>query len=79
MQPNHLAEFTVKSQRYVKPAKVKAVPLADLNMQQLYLNELRVAYDDFALFFHDPNGGDTIAVLWKPSVRIPKEFKVNRQ
>lgn len=35
------------------------------------------AYDDFALFFYDQYGGDTIAVLWKPSVRIPKEFKVN--
>lgn len=94
----HLAEFTVKSERYVKATKSKGTPIADLNMAETYLKELRVnvhailnktiynlsvasifqaAYDDFALFFYNPFGGDTIAVLWKPSVRIPKEFKVN--
>lgn len=33
-------------------------------------------YGDFALFFHDSYGGNTIAVLWKPSVHEQEEFKV---
>lgn len=30
-----------------------------------------------AIFFYNPCGGDTIAVLWKPIVRESIEFDVN--
>ncbi|CAG9116652.1 unnamed protein product [Plutella xylostella] len=42
-----------------------------------YLQELRSAYSDFALFFHDTYGGDVIAVLWRPDIDEPKEFQVS--
>lgn len=29
-----------------------------------------------ASFFHDPHGGNQIGVLWNPSVKEDKEFKV---
>ncbi|CAG9790745.1 unnamed protein product [Diatraea saccharalis] len=35
-----------------------------------------VAYDEFALFFHDSYGGDVIAVLWKPDIHNLREFQL---
>lgn len=34
------------------------------------------AYSDVAVFFYNPCGGDTIAVLWKPAIREAIEFDV---
>ncbi|XP_066195759.1 nucleolar protein 6 [Sylvia atricapilla] len=52
-------------------------PVVDYDPVQLYLQELRDAFDDLALFFYDKHGGEVIAVLWKPSSFQPQPFKVS--
>lgn len=52
------------------------IPKAGLNPVELYLHELRSAYDHVAVFFYDPCGGDKIAVLWRPSSYEKQEFRV---
>lgn len=54
----------------------RTAPAADFNVARMYLDELRTAYDEFAVFFYDPCGGETIAVMWKPAVRVVREFSV---
>lgn len=54
-----------------------ALPVIDYNPVQLYLSELRDAFGDLALFFHDPFGGTVIAVLWKPNAFEPRPFKTS--
>jgi len=39
---------------------------------------LQENYSDYALFFCDIYGGNVIAVLWKPSALMPKDFKVSK-
>ncbi|KAM4753887.1 LOW QUALITY PROTEIN: nucleolar protein 6 [Cyanocitta cristata] len=51
-------------------------PVVDYDPVQLYLQELRDAFDDLALFFYDKHGGEVIAVLWKPLSFQPQPFKV---
>ncbi|KAM4808387.1 nucleolar protein 6 [Rhinophrynus dorsalis] len=50
-------------------------PVVDYDPVKLFLNELREAYGEFALFFNDLHGGDVIGVLWKPSSFQPQSFK----
>ncbi|OCT56411.1 hypothetical protein XELAEV_18000142mg [Xenopus laevis] len=50
-------------------------PVVGYDPIQLFLQELREAYGEFALFFHDLHGGDVIGVLWKPSSFEPQPFK----
>ncbi|XP_054139377.1 nucleolar protein 6 [Melozone crissalis] len=52
-------------------------PVVDYDPVQLYLQELRNAFDDLALFFYDKHGGEVIAVLWKPLSFQPQPFKVS--
>ncbi|XP_053611416.1 nucleolar protein 6 [Plodia interpunctella] len=52
------------------------IPVVDFDPVRCYLEELRHAYSEFALFFHDSYGGDVIAVLWKPDIDEPREFQV---
>nr|XP_030113545.1 nucleolar protein 6 isoform X1 [Taeniopygia guttata] len=52
-------------------------PVVDYDPVQLYLHELRNAFDDLALFFYDKHGGEVIAVLWKPLGFQPQHFKVS--
>ncbi|XP_062369968.1 nucleolar protein 6 [Cinclus cinclus] len=52
-------------------------PVVDYDPVQLYLQELRGAFDDLALFFYDKHGGEVIAVLWKPLSFQPQPFKVS--
>ncbi|XP_039947003.1 nucleolar protein 6 [Hirundo rustica] len=52
-------------------------PVVDYDPVQLYLQELRDAFDDLALFFYDKHGGEVIAVLWKPLSFQPQPFKVS--
>ncbi|EDO40309.1 predicted protein [Nematostella vectensis] len=68
-----------------KPLKKKAhsarnkadeLPVVDFDPAECYLRELREAFSDIALFFHDPHGGDMIAVLWRPNALSPALFKV---
>lgn len=54
----------------------EAAPAADFNIVERYLAELREAYAEFALFFYDSCGGEVIAVMWKPAVRVEREFAV---
>ncbi|XP_066597044.1 nucleolar protein 6 isoform X2 [Prorops nasuta] len=53
------------------------IPVIDFDPVQKYLEELRAAYSDFALFFHDTYGGMVIAVLLRPDALKPKEFKLS--
>nr|XP_020450136.1 nucleolar protein 6 [Monopterus albus] len=55
-----------------------ALPVIDYNPVSLYLEELREAFGDLALFFCDPYGGTVIAVLWKPKAFIPVPFKTSQ-
>ncbi|XP_041278004.1 nucleolar protein 6 isoform X2 [Onychostruthus taczanowskii] len=52
-------------------------PVVEYDPVQLYLQELRNAFDDLALFFYDKHGGEVIAVLWKPLSFQPQPFKVS--
>uniref|UniRef100_A0A8C5TKB3 Nucleolar protein 6 n=1 Tax=Malurus cyaneus samueli TaxID=2593467 RepID=A0A8C5TKB3_9PASS len=52
-------------------------PVVDYDPVQLYLRELRDAFNDLALFFYDKHGGEVIAVLWKPVSFQPQPFKVS--
>ncbi|XP_026569693.1 nucleolar protein 6 [Pseudonaja textilis] len=60
-------------------AKTISFPVVDYDPVQCYLEELREAFSDFALFFYDKYGGVVIGVLWKPSAFEPQPFKVSVQ
>ncbi|XP_050068286.1 nucleolar protein 6 [Anopheles maculipalpis] len=49
-------------------------PAAGFYPVRFYLQELREAYRQFAIFFYDPCGGDRIAVLWRPQALEEKPF-----
>ncbi|XP_060711362.1 nucleolar protein 6 [Hemiscyllium ocellatum] len=53
------------------------MPMVDYDPVQCYLRELRSAFGEFALFFHDTYGGSLIAVLWKPQAFTPQPFKTS--
>ena len=57
--------------------QVHVIPVIDYDPVQIYLKQLKETFGDLALFFHDPHGGTFIAVLWKPCVEQPHEFKVS--
>ncbi|XP_055936772.1 nucleolar protein 6-like [Argiope bruennichi] len=52
-------------------------PVVEYDPVQMYLEELRGNFGEFAFFLHDMYGGDFIAVVWKRSAFVPKEFKVS--
>lgn len=52
------------------------LPVVNFDPAQLYLKELKDAFSDIALFFHDVYGGDLIGILWKPQSFVPAPFKV---
>ncbi|XP_060804531.1 nucleolar protein 6 [Amyelois transitella] len=52
------------------------IPVVEFDPVRCYLDELRHAYSEFALFFHDSYGGEVVAVLWKPDIDEFKEFQV---
>nr|CAD7198663.1 unnamed protein product [Timema douglasi] len=54
------------------------LPVAGFNPVQCYLQELRETYGEFALFFHDPYGGEVVGVLWIPAAMEVLDFKVSR-
>ncbi|XP_004925060.2 nucleolar protein 6 [Bombyx mori] len=51
------------------------IPVVDFHPVLTYLDDLRSAYGDFAVFFHDLYGGEVIAVLWKPDVDEYEDFQ----
>ncbi|CAB3244187.1 unnamed protein product [Arctia plantaginis] len=52
------------------------IPVVEFHPVKKYLDELRSAYGEFALFFHDIYGGEIIAVLWKPDIHDYREFQL---
>ncbi|KAF2885231.1 hypothetical protein ILUMI_20950 [Ignelater luminosus] len=66
----------VQLEKYDKDQSTK-MPVVDFNPIEKYLTELRQAYGNVALFFHDPYGGNVIGVLWNPAEQEEKEFKVS--
>lgn len=52
------------------------MPVLDFNPVEKYVQELRSAYGQFALFFYDMYGGDTVSVLWKPDIKNYREFQI---
>uniref|UniRef100_A0A8C3SLM7 Nucleolar protein 6 n=1 Tax=Chelydra serpentina TaxID=8475 RepID=A0A8C3SLM7_CHESE len=52
-------------------------PVVGYDPVQCYLQELREAFGDLALFFYDSHGGEVIGVLWKPSSFEPQPFKAS--
>ncbi|RXG60932.1 Nucleolar protein 6, partial [Armadillidium vulgare] len=56
-------------------SKGELLPVTNFDPVQLYLRELREAFSNDALFFHDEHGGTAIGVLWKPHVFEEKEPK----
>ncbi|XP_049871871.1 nucleolar protein 6 [Pectinophora gossypiella] len=83
----HLHDSAVPfaTERVDRPALLKAapgdtadiIPVVEFHAVDRYLEELRSAYEDFAVFFHDCYGGDVIAVLWKPDVDDDREFQLS--
>nr|XP_042706650.1 nucleolar protein 6 isoform X1 [Chrysemys picta bellii] len=59
------------------PVKTLAFPVVGYDPVQCYLQELREAFGDLALFFYDSHGGEVIGVLWKPSSFEPQPFKAS--
>nr|XP_034833632.1 nucleolar protein 6 [Maniola hyperantus] len=52
------------------------IPVVEFHPVDRYLEELKSAYDDFAVFFHDRYGGDVIAVLWKPDIQELRDLQI---
>ncbi|XP_044017229.1 nucleolar protein 6-like [Aphidius gifuensis] len=53
------------------------IPLVEFDPVECYLKELRTAYGDIALFFHDKYGGSMIGVLIKPFAMVEKKFQIS--
>lgn len=72
-------DVVLKNFSSFKPLKFeeKPAPPADVNFVEVFLSELRDAYDDVALFFYNPIGGSKVAMLWKPSVHETREFSAS--
>ncbi|XP_021078123.1 nucleolar protein 6 [Mus pahari] len=60
-----------------EPGPSSLMPVLGYDPPQLYLAQLREAFDDLALFFYDQHGGEVIGVLWKPSSFQPQPFKAS--
>ncbi|KAJ0175334.1 hypothetical protein K1T71_009475 [Dendrolimus kikuchii] len=58
-----------------RPAE-DVIPVVEFHPILKYLEELRAAYSEFALFFHDFYGGEVIAVLWKPDFNELRDFQL---
>ncbi|CAG5059007.1 unnamed protein product [Parnassius apollo] len=54
----------------------EVLPVVEFNPVTRYLDELRSAYSEFALFFHDYYGGDVIAVLWRPDIDNIRDLQI---
>lgn len=72
-------DVVLKNLAHFKAVKYeeRSAPAAGVNFVESFLNELREAYDEFALFFYNPIGGYKIAILWKPSVHETREFSTS--
>lgn len=53
-----------------------ALPVIDFDPTRIYVEELREAYSEVALFFYDVYGCTQVYVLFKPDALKPKEAKI---
>ncbi|KAG4066138.1 hypothetical protein HA402_010340 [Bradysia odoriphaga] len=74
LRTNHIYDFF---KNFKKQLVDDTVPAAGFNPVEYFLRDLRNAYSDLAIFFYNPCGGDTIAVLWKPTIHEAIEFDAN--
>lgn len=75
----HVAERVDKPPRLTPlPTRLaeEVIPVVEFHPVLTYLDELRSANSEFALFFHDLYGGEVIAVLWKPDIGEDKDFQI---
>jgi U3 small nucleolar RNA-associated protein 22 len=56
--------------------KDRTFPVVDFDPVRQYVQELREAYNEIALFFYDVYGCTKIYVLWMPDALKPKEAKI---
>ncbi|KAJ6634925.1 Nucleolar protein 6 [Pseudolycoriella hygida] len=75
LRTTHIYDFFMNTKKH--NLVDKTVPAAGFNPVDYFLRELRAAYSDLAIFFYNPCGGDTIAVLWKPNVLEVSDFDPN--
>ncbi|KAK7073657.1 hypothetical protein SK128_015685 [Halocaridina rubra] len=68
--------FTSKLIHPYKHHSQEIMPVVMFDPAQLYLEELRDAFDHLALFFHDEHGGDIIGVVWRPTSLKKQELKI---
>ncbi|XP_071514441.1 nucleolar protein 6 isoform X1 [Panulirus ornatus] len=73
LDPRSLKNLKVKPYEY---STDEVMPVVMFDAAQLYLRELRHAFNHLALFFHDEHGGNIIGVVWKPQALVPQEVKV---
>ncbi|XP_074851941.1 nucleolar protein 6 [Carettochelys insculpta] len=59
------------------PVKTLVFPVVGYDPVQCYLQELREAFGDLALFFYDSHGGEVIGVLWKTPSFKPQPFQAS--
>ncbi|KAJ8718272.1 hypothetical protein PYW08_002509 [Mythimna loreyi] len=69
-------EQPARLQRLPDKLADEIIPVVEFHPVTKYLDELRSAYGEFALFFHDLYGGEVIAVLWKPDIKDDREFQL---
>jgi U3 small nucleolar RNA-associated protein 22 len=75
-----LRKFDVHTNfNFTKNAKreQKITPPADIDHAQSLLTELRQAFDEYAVFFLNPVGGNKIAVIFKPLMQKIKKGSVD--
>lgn len=68
------ATITIKQSLYSSEQK-HVMPITDFNPARLYLNSLKAAFRNQALFFYDDFGGRHIGVLLRPETLETKPFK----
>ncbi len=70
--------FLPRYRDYDGKSEEKAFPIVDFDPVRSYVKQLKDAYGDFAMFFHDTFGGTEIYVLWKPKAFESRDFKVSQ-
>lgn len=77
----HLNEKYVKKVDIVLYNYVNFKPIPEpkfasggIDFVEIFIKELREAFDDVALFFYNPVCANKIAVLWKPSIKESRNF-----
>ncbi|XP_012945318.1 nucleolar protein 6 [Aplysia californica] len=54
-----------------------ALPVVGFNVCRKFVHDLQNIFGEYAMFFHDPFGGDVIGLVWKPQVSEVTGFKAS--